>query len=321
MKIQINEENRGSRLDVFMALQLGLSRNSVQHFIESSQILLNGKKESSSTKLKIGDEISYETLETPKNDHILPENIPLSIIYEDKDLLVIDKAVGMVVHPGAGVTSGTVSNAVMYYLGLTEESLDIRMGLVHRLDKDTSGVLLVAKNPVALDYYSSLFEHREVEKMYVCIVDEGISKEFKKGDFKIKNSKGKVIGQVKNLSENEILVSGFMGRSLRDRKKMSLQESGSKDALKYSETRFKLVDDHMLEAYPKTGRTHQLRVHLSSIGFPIWGDLIYSGKTYERLMLHAHKVNLKLMDGTPMEFLSELPSIFKTAQHEISKKT
>lgn len=295
MIIQVNEDNITNRLDqILLAHYPQYSRNHIAKIIKSGACSINGKVEKKpSYNPKLNDQIEiFEDNLDLKNETIKPQDIKLDVIYEDKDILVIDKPINMLVHPGSGNYENTIANALAF---LTKEmsTKDVNYGLVHRLDKDTSGVLITAKNITSLDYYSSKFENREVVKEYYCIVDCNISKLFE--------------------TKDSIEVKGYIGRSHFDRKKMmfSLNEfSGSR----YSETLFKLISKNdkyaFIKAYPKTGRTHQIRVHLKYLGYPILGDVIYKGEHYKRLMLHAKSVSLLGMSGKNLKFESKTPDTF-----------
>lgn len=297
-KYEVTKEDVGQRLDLYLTFKSGkLSRSMVKKQIEKNNIYVNGEVEfRPNYKVSLGDKIEarYEDQKIPF-DKIVPQNIPLKIIYEDDDLLAIDKPAGMVVHPATSNWDNTLLNAVAYkYKEMENVGDKTRAGLIHRLDKDTSGVVLVGKTNKALWYYTKLFSQREVKKTYIALV---------RGDFA---SKLGIVQEVEN----------YLGRNERNRKKFT-KVPPSKGRLAKTTIKFvKLVKKpegifSLVEAYPETGRTHQIRVHLSSLGFPIMGDIVYGkGNDYKRLMLHAWKLELKLMSGKVVEIESKPENIF-----------
>lgn len=282
----------GIRLDKAIAqLDPDISRMTVQKLIDDDKILVNGKKEKASYKVKINDKILIE-FDKPKESKLKAEEIPLNVIYEDNDIIIINKEKGMVVHPGNGNPDGTLANAIM---ARCKDSLsgiggEIRPGIVHRIDKDTSGIIIVAKNDKAhLDISDQIKEHKTT-KTYLALVR----------------------GRVK---ENEATIDMPIGRSKKDRKKMAVDKDGKKAV-----THFKVLkrysDCTLLEVVIETGRTHQIRVHLSEIGYPIIGDYTYSnGKNrfnVEGQMLHAYKIKFKHpTTNQEVEYTAELPKYFK----------
>lgn len=290
-EIQLIQKDENIRVDKLLSERFpGLSRANIQRLIEQGKITLNGGKLRPSYKGKIGDIIQIED-EEPKEIELKPENIPLDVLYEDNDIIVINKAKGMVVHPGNGNPDGTLVNAI---LAKCKDSLsgiggEIRPGIVHRLDKDTSGVIIVAKNDKAHMELSRQIQAREVKKIYWALV-RGIIK------------------------ENEATINMPIGRSTKDRKKMAVRKDG-KEAI----THFKVLKRWgaytLLEVHIETGRTHQIRVHLSQIGYPVVGDAVYSnGKNpfgVEGQMLHAKSI--EFMHPTKKEKLkieAPLPEYF-----------
>ena len=290
----VKKEDDKIRIDSYLAKQKnGLSRVAVQRLIEEEKILVNGKKTKASYKIQENDKIIVEE-DKPKETNLKAQNIPIEIIYEDKDIIVVNKPKGMVVHPANGNPDGTLVNAVM---AICKDSLsgiggEIRPGIVHRIDKDTSGILIIAKNDKAHINLSEQIKNHEVKKTYIAIV-RGIVK------------------------ENEATINMPIGRSTRDRKKMAVVKNG-KEAI----THFKVLErdfEHnitLLEVTIETGRTHQIRVHLSQIGYPIIGDVVYSnGKNewgIQGQCLHAKSLQFKHPNtGEEMYLEAQLPEYFK----------
>ena len=271
---EIIVEEAGKRIDMYVAEKLEISRVTVQRLIEDKKIILNEKSVKPSYKVKEGDIIKYE-MEEPKEINVKPEDIPLEVLYEDSDIIVINKPKGMVVHPANGNWEGTLVNAIM---ARCKDSLSgiggkIRPGIVHRLDKDTSGAIIVAKNDKAHIALSNQLKNHEIEKTYIALV-RGIVK------------------------PNEATIDMPIARSKTDRKKMAVDKDGKKAV-----THFKVLERYpehnctLLEVKIETGRTHQIRVHLSEIGHPLIGDEIYSSGKNEwgikGQCLHAKSLKFK----------------------------
>lgn len=302
MNIKINEENVGKRIDSFIPLVQGdISRSMVQKLIEQKNIKVNGKDTKHSYKLKLNDEIEI-TIPEAKEINLKAQDIPLNVIYEDNDIIVINKPKGMVVHPANGNPDGTLVNAVM---NLCKNSLsgiggEIRPGIVHRLDKDTSGAIIVAKNDKAHINLSQQLKNHEVKKTYLALV-RGIIK------------------------ENEATINMPIARSKKDRKKMDVDKEG-KEAI----THFKVLGRYknkytLLQINLETGRTHQIRVHLSHIGYPIIGDEVYSnGKNEWNVSgqcLHAWKLEFNHpVTGEKISLEAEIPEYFKNIIKELEEE-
>ena len=289
-KLVVDEEN--IRLDSYIAKKYNkLSRTMIQKLIEEGNILVNENKKKLSYKVILNDEITINVPEAEEND-IKPENIPLDIIYEDDDIIVINKPKGLVVHPANGNPDGTLVNAIM---AICKESLSgiggkIRPGIVHRLDKDTSGILIVAKNDKAHINLSNQIKNREMKKIYIALV-RGV------------------------VNENEATIDMPIGRSTKDRKKMAVRKDG-KEAITHFKVLKRFPKYTLLEVKIDTGRTHQIRVHMAEIGHPVVGDVVYSnGKNDFGVvgqMLHAKSLDFKHpITGKQMHLEAELPKNFK----------
>lgn len=296
--VQENEQN--FRLDkIITVLDNTISRTAVKRLIEENKITVNGKVEKPSYEVKVGDLIQIEQ-DIPKESHLIAQDIPIDVIYEDDDILVINKPKGMVVHPGNGNADGTLANAVMGLCGDTLSGIggEIRPGIIHRLDKDTSGVIVVAKNDNAHINISNQIKNRETSKKYIALV-RGIIK------------------------EDEATINMPIGRSKTDRKKMAVRKDG-KEAI----THFKVLKRYdkytLLELKIDTGRTHQIRVHMAEIGHPVIGDYIYSnGKNEFNVigqMLHSKEIEfVHPTTKKRLEFVAPLPEYFKKILEDLDK--
>lgn len=250
--LTVEPHQTGLRLDSFLASHLkDISRTRVQHAIQDGDILVNESVSKPGYRLRDGDQIEIDLPEPPPVE-LIPEAIPLSILYEDDDLIVVDKPAGMVVHPGAGVESGTLANALVHHFDtLSNVAGRIRPGIVHRLDKDTSGLLVVAKNDVAHQRLSDQFRERQVFKVYIALVDGRVADE--RGE-----------------------IEARIGRGTRNRTRMAVLKGGAgRPAHTIYEVARRYQDFTLLRVQIKTGRTHQIRVHLAHIGHPVAGDASY----------------------------------------------
>jgi 23S rRNA pseudouridine1911/1915/1917 synthase len=262
-KFVIDKGQEPIRIDKFLVSHIAHStRTRIQHTADAGNILVNGKPVKSSYKVKGNDIVTIVLAFPPKEINILPENIPVNIVYEDKDLIVINKKAGMVVHPAHGNYTGTLVNALLYYLNGKDASLkaklddqnSVRPGLVHRLDKETSGLMIVAKNEFALAKLAKEMYDRKISRRYQALI----------------------WGETK---EREGTVNVHVGRSLKDRKKMAAFEDGTHG--KIAITHYKTLESYkyvsLIECKLETGRTHQIRVHMKYIGNTVFGDKDYGG--------------------------------------------
>jgi 23S rRNA pseudouridine1911/1915/1917 synthase len=269
--IKIGPEHAGLRLDAFLASQIeGWSRARLQKLIENEDVLVNGKPSKPAYKLREGDEVEVELIAPPTID-FAPENIPLDIVYEDDTLVVVNKPAGLVVHPAAGTPSGTLANALAYHFQqLPDRGTGVRPGIVHRLDRDTSGLLVVAKTEAALETLSDQFRDRSVFKSYVALVHGRVSPESGK-------------------------IDQPLGRDPSNRTRMAVVRGG-RNALTLYRVRRAFDRFTLLEVELKTGRTHQIRVHLAWLKYPVVGDETYGGgrdNTIQDPRLRAQIRNLK----------------------------
>ena len=291
----------GERLDAFLARSVeGLSRSAAQKLIEDALVLRNGKPGKKNDKLNIGDAISYQIPE-PKAVDIAPKEIPLDIVYEDDDLLVINKPKGLVVHPAAGHQDDTLVNGLLYALGddLSGINGELRPGIVHRIDKDTSGLLAVAKNDLAHTVLASQLKDHSMARTYEAIVC-GV------------------------LKEDSGTVDAPIGRHPSDRKKMCVTQRNSKSAVTHWEVIRRYRGYTHIRCKLETGRTHQIRVHMAYIGHPILGDTVYGHKKPElgqsSQCLHAGVLCFAHpRDGHPVVVYAELPQYFKDVLEKLEK--
>ncbi len=287
---EVPAEAGGERLDKWLSTQLAdLTRTAIQNLIENGGVLVNGKTVAKNYKQKSGDSITV-TIPEPVELNTEPENIPLDIVYEDDSLLVVNKPKGMVVHPAPGNYSGTLVNALLYHCGDSLSGINgvIRPGIVHRIDKNTSGLLIVAKTDTAHKHLAEQIKEHSFTREYECIAC---------GKFR----------------EPEGTVNAPIGRSTADRKKMCVTDKNSKNAV----THYSVIEQFEKYAHVKcileTGRTHQIRVHLSYKGHPVLGDDVY-GKAFKGIdgqCLHAKKIGfIHPVTQEYMEFDSQLPEYF-----------
>jgi len=286
----------GARLDKYVGEKCPeLSRTHAQRLIADGCITVNGGVAKASLKLSVGDRVNISIPPAPPRS-LSPEAIPLNILYEDDDLLVIDKPAGLAIHPAPGHPSHTLVNAILSRLsGLPDASDSLRPGIVHRLDKDTSGVMVVARNSVAQANLISQFKAHSVVKAYLVLV------------------KGR-------LTPESGVIEAPIGRDPRNRKRMAVVTEGREARTQYQVIKY--IDNYtLLEVRPETGRTHQIRVHLKAIGYPVVGDKVYGVKSayLSRQFMHACRLGFKLPStGKYVEFTSELPPDLSQALENIA---
>lgn len=285
-KIEVTKDHK--RIDQYLMEELAVSRSKIQKMIEKNLILLNGKTVKSSTSVKRNDQIEVGELEEEEMN-ASKENIPLDIVYEDSDLIVVNKANGMVVHPAVGNTHGTLVNALLYHFNeLSDLNGTFRPGIVHRIDADTTGLLVVAKNNKAHELLAKQLEQKTVHRKYVALV-HGV------------------------ILHDTGTIDAPIGRDPNDRKKMAVIETG-----KPSITHFRVLERFskatLIELQLETGRTHQIRVHMNYIGYPVVNDPVYGRRVRfddTGQCLHAKELGfIHPSTNQYMEFDSKLPSCF-----------
>ena len=294
-------DTAGERLDAFLARSVeSLTRSAAQRLLEEGCVLRNGKPGKKNDKLNTGDTVSVEIPE-PKSVDIVPTEMPLEIVYEDEDLLVINKPKGLVVHPAAGHQEDTLVNGLLYALGddLSGINGELRPGIVHRIDKDTSGLLAVAKNDYAHVMLASQLKDHSMARVYECIV-------------------------CGNLKEDTGTVDAPIGRHPSDRKKMCVTQRNSKEAVTHWEVIGRYRGYTHIRCKLETGRTHQIRVHMAHIGHPILGDTVYGHKKPElgqaSQVLHAGTLMFSHpRDGRPVVVVAQRPQYFEDVLEKLKK--
>ena len=298
-KIQIKVTEETGRLDKLLASHLvDMSRTQLQEWITNGHVLVNEKVEKASYKVKQGDAIEIEVPENENLD-IEPEDIPLDIVYEDSDVIVVNKPSGMIVHPSLGIVSGTLVNALLHHCkDLSGINGVNRPGIVHRIDKETSGLIMVAKNDKAHQSLSEQLKEHTVIRRYVALVHGSIPHEFGK-------------------------INAPIGRDNKDRQKMAVTKINSKEAVTNFTVIERFKDMCLVECRLETGRTHQIRVHLSYIGYPVYGDPKYGKRKDDTTFgQYLHAKILGFIHPTTneyMEFDSELPDYFEQKIEELEE--
>ncbi len=301
----VGSAEAGMRADVFVSLYFDVTRTAAARLLEEGAAKVNGKNVAKNLKLKENDTVSVD-IPPVRETETLPEDIPISIVYEDEDIAVIDKPKGMVVHPAAGNEDGTLVNALLFHMGdrLSGIGGERRPGIVHRIDKDTSGLLVIAKNDFSHNILSEGLKTHSIDREYMAIA-------------------------VGNFKDDGATVNKPIGRNPRDRKKMAIVADG-REAITHYTVAERFEGFTLLKIKLETGRTHQIRVHLSSVGHPLAGDAVYGGgntkfeKQNKELLvgqaLHAYRLTLTHpRNGEVMTFESPLPKYFKQVLEKLRK--
>ena len=301
-KFIIQETESGLRIDKVLAIYLeGFSRTHISKLIEDGQVKIEGKPVKASYKVKTNEEVEVEIPEV-KPLEIKSEDIPLDIVYEDDDILIINKPQGMVVHPSNGHNEGTLVNAILHHCDdLSGINGVARPGIIHRIDKDTSGLICIAKNDAAHIFLSEQLKTHSMQRTYIALL-KGV----------IKENSGEI-----NLP---------IGRDPHNRQRMAVIRENSKEAVTYFKVLQRFDDNTLVECRLKTGRTHQIRVHMAYIGYPVEGDPLYGGRKYDRLykdgqLLVAYKLKLvHPRTKQEMEFEIPLPNYFEEVIKNLDNK-
>lgn len=300
IKITVIESQKGQRVDKVIASELSqYSRSQIQLLIQNQHVKIHGLVVKASQKVEVNDMIDIH-IPDPENTDILAEDIPLDIVYEDQDVIVVNKPSGMIVHPSAGIYTGTLVNALLYHCqDLSGINGVTRPGIVHRIDKETSGLLMVAKNDLAHQSLSEQLQEHTVIRRYYALVHGLIPHEFGR-------------------------IEAPIGRDPKDRQKMTCTDKNAKDAV----TNFKVIERFkemsLVECRLETGRTHQIRVHMQYVGFPVYGDPQYGLRrddTSQGQYLHAKILGfIHPRTQEEMYFESELPAYFEEKLEELRKQ-
>lgn len=290
------EKNEGLRIDKYLSFEIEeLSRNKIQKLLENGHILVNQKSVNNNYKVSLGDKIEILDTKSVEIPDLLPSDIPVDIVYEDDDLLVINKKSGMVTHPAPGNYENTLVNALLYKYNLSNDS--IRPGIVHRLDKDTSGLMLVAKNDYTHDKLSKMIQDKVVERYYLALVE---------GTFNHETG----------------TIDAPIGRDLINREKQIVTATNSKKAITHFKVLKRYANYTLIECKLETGRTHQIRVHMNYIKHPVVGDPLYGKKIKNSdfgQLLHSYKIHFPHpRTGKILEFQVEPPEEFLNILHDIT---
>ncbi|MDR7869878.1 MAG: RluA family pseudouridine synthase [Tissierellaceae bacterium] len=286
------DEDDDERLDAYLAVELNeVSRTYVQRLIKDGLVLVNGSLKKPRYQVREGDFIQVK-IPKPKNLEIVAEDIPIDIVYEDEDIVIVNKSCGMVVHPAPGNYTSTLVNALLFHIdNLSTINGIIRPGIVHRLDKDTSGLLIIAKNDVSHKFLSDKLKDRDILREYIAITY---------GEFK----------------QDEGRINAPIGRDPKNRKKMAINEKNGKEAITDYKVLKRFNGYSLVQANLQTGRTHQIRVHFTYLKHPIVGDPVYSNRKddskYDGQLLHAKKIGfIHPRTKVYMEFETDLPDAFR----------
>lgn len=304
MNFIVDKDNVSKRLDIYLSENIkDVTRSYIKTLIDDNKVLVNNKSQKSGYKIKLNDSIDV-TLEEKKNEDIVAQDIPLEILYEDDDIIIVNKPKGMVVHPANGNYIGTMVNSLMHSHQGKLSSINgvIRPGIVHRIDKDTSGILVVAKNDNAHKKLAAQFKVHSIKRKYIALV-KGIIK------------------------EDSLTIDMPIGRSIKDRKKMAVTNKNSRSAVTHIAIlkRFYSSNVTLVEAQLETGRTHQIRVHMAYIHHPLVGDEIYGKKDnkfkVQGQMLHAKYLGfVHPSTGKFVEFEKDVPEYFKEILKSLENK-
>ena len=302
--IRASSEDAGARLDSFLAKSMeNTSRSAAQQLIDDGRVTLRGKSVTSSYKVAENDEFSVDVPETVEDAGLEAQDIPLDVIYEDADLIVVNKPKGLVVHPAPGHADGTLVNALMYHCGdsLSGVGGELRPGIVHRIDMETSGLLIAAKNDFSHRHLSDQLKDRSLSRVYETIV------------------RG-------NIKDESGTIDAPIGRHPTDRKRMAVTQRNSRNAVTHYEVITRYDGYTHLRCKLETGRTHQIRVHLAHIGHPVLGDMVYGMKKPELGLdsqcLHARRIKfIHPRTGEKVELESSLPEYFTTVLEKLKAKS
>ena len=288
MKVKVENSNN-ERIDKYLSENIDLSRSLISKMINNEAILVNNKKTKSNYKVKDNDLITIDD-NYQEETNIEPEKMDLNIIYEDNDIMIINKPSGVVVHPGNGNYKNTLVNGLMYYTNkLSDINGDIRPGIVHRIDKDTSGLIIIAKNNKTHEILSDYFKNKTITRTYIALI---------KGELKT----------------NSATIDAPIGRSDKDRKKMAVTSKNSKNAITHLEVLKRYEGYTLVKLKLDTGRTHQIRVHMAYIGHPVFNDPVYTNDKCSEFGQFLHSYSMEFMHPITKEkmyFECDLPDYFK----------
>ena len=297
MEIKV-EEVKEKRLDKFLTNYIDESRSYITKLIKSGNVLVNDEEVSPHYEVRVDDVISYDD-NYKEEINIEPEDIPLNIVYEDDDVIIVNKPSGMVVHPGNGNTTGTLVNALMYHSNkLSDINGEVRPGIVHRIDKDTSGIMIAAKNNKAHEILSDMLSRHEIEREYIALV---------KGEF----------------PSDTATIDAPIGRDEKNRIRMAVTPNHSKEAITHLRVIKRYKGYTLLRLKLETGRTHQIRVHLNYIGYPIVNDPLYGTCDNPEFGQFLHSTSIKFkhpITGEELSFECDLPEEFKAYLETLEEK-